>query len=89
MTKSMSETPIDILCLSKRSDNILKRAGYRNIGELAESIADGKELKNIRNCGAKSVREIMEQLFLFQYYSLPENRRQAYLDEVVRINTVA
>ncbi len=30
-----------------------------------------RTLKDIRNCGAKSVREIMERLFLFQNQSLP------------------
>ena len=86
MTKTMRETSIDALELSVRSYHSLKRAGYENIGKLVEAIAEGQPLKNIRNCGEKSVREIMEHLFLFQYNSLPVERRDDYLREVVRIN---
>ena len=41
LNKSMSETPIEALELGVRSYNSLKRAGYSNVGELAEAIADG------------------------------------------------
>ncbi len=40
----------------------------------------------IRNCGVKSIREIMEQLFLFQYTSLSPGRQEVYLKEVVQMN---
>ena len=86
LTQTMSDTPIETLDLSLRSYNSLKRAGFNTIGEVAESVAAGKELKSIRNCGKKSVREIMERLFLFQYYSYKPERRDAYLKEVVAIN---
>ncbi len=86
LTRQMKETSIDVLDLSVRSYHALKRAGYDRIGELAADIAGGKELKNIRNCGAKSVREIMERLFLFQYHSLSPERRDTYLREVVVLN---
>ena len=87
LSTAMSDMPIDALDLGARSYNSLKRAGYNNIGEVAEAIASGKELKSIRNCGAKSVREIMEHLFLFQYYSLKPEKREAYLREVVELNS--
>ena len=86
MTQSMSDTSIEALDLSVRSYNSLKRAGYDNIGEVVDAISGGRELKSIRNCGAKSVREIMEHLFLFQYNSLPANRQDDYLLEVVQMN---
>lgn len=86
ITQTMSDTPIEALDLSARSYNSLKRAGYNSIGDLLDAISAGTELKGIRNCGAKSVREIMEQLFLFQYNSLPVDKQDAYLVEVVKMN---
>ena len=82
----MEEASIDAFDLSIRSYHCLKRAGYDNIGPLAEDIASGKSLSSIRNRGKKSVREIMEHLFLFQYYSLKPEKREAFLEEVVNLN---
>ncbi len=86
LTPAMSDSSIEALDLGVRSYHSLKRAGYSSIGEVAEAIASGKELKSIRNCGNKSVREIMEHMFLFQYYSLKPEKREAYLREVVELN---
>ena len=87
-TKEMREAGIEALDLSQRSYNSLKRAGFHSVGEVAEAVASGRELRNIRNCGAKSVREIMEHLFLYQYQSLPVEKRSEYLLEVVAMNLV-
>ncbi|MBE5870121.1 MAG: hypothetical protein E7294_02500 [Lachnospiraceae bacterium] len=86
LTQKMCESSIEALELSVRSYNCLKRAGFDSIGELTDAIAAGTELKSIRNCGSKSVREIMEHLFVFQYNSLPAKRQQSYLEEVLRLN---
>ena len=85
-TAQMSAMTIETLSLSVRSYNALKRAGFNTIGELAKSISSGEDLKRIRNCGAKSIREIMEQLFLYQYASLKPEQREDYLLEVVALN---
>ena len=82
----MSETPIEALDLGVRAYNSLKRAGFGTIGDLAEAIAAGTEISKIRNCGAKSYREIMEKLFLYQYNSLPQEKRVGYILEVVNLN---
>ena len=86
LTEQMGETRIEALELSVRSYNCLKRAGYDHIGDLAEAIAAGKSLKTVKNCGVKSVREIMEKLFLYQYDTLKPERREQYLMEVVALN---
>ena len=86
LTPKMSETTIESLDLSVRSYNSLKRAGFHSLGELAESISGGQELRHIRNCGAKSVREIMEKLFVYQYNVLSPERQLDYLKETVQIN---
>ena len=40
----------------------------------------------IRSLGAKSAREIMEKLFLFQYDLLSDRKREDFLAEVLLIN---
>ena len=86
LTHEMTETSIDALDLTVRAYHSLKRAGYNTIGDVANAIAAGQELKNIRNCGTKSAREIMESLFLYQYHALKPERQEAYLDEVTILN---
>lgn len=86
LTGKMSETPIEALDLGVRAYNSLKRAGYMNIGDLAEAIASGVEISKNRNCGKKSCREIMEKMFLYQYNSLPQEERVGYVKEVVFLN---
>ncbi len=86
LNSKMAETPLEAMDLSPRSYNSLKRAGYMSIGDLAGAIASGVEISKIRNCGAKSRREIMERLFLYQYESLPAGKRAAYINEVMLLN---
>ncbi|MCR5023936.1 MAG: hypothetical protein K6A90_06350 [Lachnospiraceae bacterium] len=86
VTQKMYDTPLEEMEFSVRAFHSLKRAGFDTVGDMMDAIDDGVELKNIRNCGATSIREIMEKMFLFQYYSLPEGKREAYLEEVVEIN---
>ena len=86
VNKKMEEAPIECLDLGVRSYNCLKRAGFNNVAELAEATADGHGLKHIRNCGTKSVREIMEHMFLYQYEVLSLERRQQFLQTVVEMN---
>ena len=84
--KKLAETPIESLDLGVRAYNSLKRANFNYIGELAEATAEGDILKKIRNCGTKSVREIMEHMFLYQYEILSPERRERFLQEVVEMN---
>lgn len=86
VNKQMEETPIEALELGVRSYNCLKRAGFNSIAELAESTADRQVLTRIRNCGTKSVQEIMECMFLYQYQVLSPERRQEFLKTVVEMN---
>jgi DNA-directed RNA polymerase alpha subunit len=58
------ETPIEVLELSMRAFNCLKRAGITKVGEVLEKVSrgQGKELLAIRNFGQKSLDELMEKL---------------------------
>ncbi len=86
LNSRMSETPLEALELGVRAYNSLKRAGFSTVGDLTEAIAGGVQISRLRNCGAKSCREIMEKLFLYQYSSLPQEKRADYIMEVVRMN---
>jgi len=86
LTQDMKESSIDVLELSIRSLHVLKRAGFNTIGDVTYAIADGLSISSLRNCGAKSAREIMEHLFLYQYYKLPPEKRDDYIYEVVVLN---
>jgi DNA-directed RNA polymerase subunit alpha len=54
------DTPLEMLGLSTRTYNALRRSGITTIGHLLE-IAE-KDLSNMRNMGTKSVEEIIAQL---------------------------
>ena len=86
MTPAMSGAALESLDLGVRAYNSLKRAGYSTVGELTDALSSGMDLRSIRNCGRTSIREIMEHLFLFQYHAFPEELRDDYLKEVVRLN---
>ena len=80
------ETSIESLDLSVRSYNGLKRGGYDTVDDLVGAMTEGKSLRTLRNCGAKSVAEIMEHLFLWQLMEIKPERRIKYLEKVVEMN---
>ena len=77
---------IDALELSVRSQNCLRRAGFQTVYDLMSGIRGIEDLKRIRNCGANSSREIMENLFLFQYQDTKPEHRESYLHDVIVLN---
>lgn len=88
INKSLMETSLDALDLSMRSNNCLHRAGFETIGELVEAIESSEDLKRIRNCGAKSIDEIMEQLFCYQYGLIPMDGKVKYIKRVLELNNI-
>jgi DNA-directed RNA polymerase subunit alpha len=58
------DTPIEVLELSMRAYNCLKRAGITKVGEVLEKMerGQGKDLLAIRNFGQKSFAELKEKL---------------------------
>lgn len=86
LTEKLENTDLEVLDLSVRSSNCLKRAGYRTIGDIVNNISHSSELKGIRNCGDTSAAEIMDKLFAYQYKSLPKERREAFIARVVQMN---
>lgn len=86
MNEKLKTTEIDALDLSARSSNCLHRAGYEMIGELVEAIESSEDLRKIRNCGTKSIDEIMEKLFCYQYNQLDMSQKMKYIKRVIELN---
>ena len=86
LTREMIEAPLEVLDLNVRPYNCLKRAGYKTVGDVVAAVASEQGIGGLRNCGAKSIREIKEHLFLYQYYLLPKERQETYQQEVVLLN---
>lgn len=61
----LSQVKIDVLDLSVRASNCLKRANIYTLGDLVERTED--DLSKIRNLGKKSVDEIIEKLKDYGY----------------------
>lgn len=88
ISETLMTTELEVLDLSPRSSNCLHRAGFRTIGELVEAIEGSEDLKKIRNCGTKSVSEIMEKLLCYQYEKLDDAKKKKFVKRIVEINEV-
>lgn len=86
INEKLHSTELEALELSVRSSNCLHRAGYKTIGDLVESINGSDDLKKIRNCGTKSIDEIMQQLFCYQYLQMGNERKVKYINRVLELN---
>lgn len=87
MNPAFTNTDIDSLDLSFRSSNCLKKAGYFTIGALVENINGREELLKIRNMGKKSVSEVMEKLFCYQFSLLNDDMKKKFVNRVVELNS--
>lgn len=86
LTENMKNTEIEVLDLTVRSTNCLRRAGINTIGDFVESVSCEEDLKRIRSCGEKSVKEIMQKVFCWQYEMLGEGMRKNYVKQIVKLN---
>ena len=86
INNKLYDTNIDVLDLSVRASNCLLQAGYTTVGKLVEKINKREDLKKLRNCGEKTVDEIMEQLFCYQYSQLKEDKKKRYIRRIMELN---
>ena len=86
LNEKLESTDIEALELSVRSNNSLHRAGYKTIADVIKAIESSEDLKKIRNCGAKSITEIMEKIFCYQYRQLDVNSKIRYINKLVELN---
>lgn len=76
------ETEVAEMELSVRAYNCLRRANITTVGELADLTMDGK-LSQLRNMGAKTVREIQTKLLCFAYHQAPIAWKKEFLESLV------
>lgn len=94
LTNEQQKQEIEVLDLSVRAYNCLRRAGYYNLESLINGIytkegeTSKKQLRKLRNLGANSADEILIKLFNYQFMILPEARKKAYMDTILKINFV-
>ena len=86
VNEKLNGTEIDVLDLSVRANHCLHRAGFATVGDLVANINGSEDLKKIRNCGAKTVDEIMEQLFCYQYSQIKEEKKIKYIHRILELN---
>ena len=80
------EAGIDELELSVRSNNALRRAGISTIGDLIDKL-NAESVKNIRNLGSKSFREIQTKMLVFGFDRLTDMEKKAFFYNLVDNNT--
>ena len=86
INEKLYDIGIEVLELSVRASNCLENAGYTTVGKLVEKINKREDLKKLRNCGEKTVDEIMEQLFCYQYSQIKEEKKVKYIRRILELN---
>ena len=83
---------IDVLDLSVRASNCLKRYGFHTLDHLVNGVytkddaTSKRQLIRIRNLGKGTADEILLKLFLYQFQILPETKKKAYMQQVQEAN---
>ena len=85
-TKEFKESPIELMQLSMRASNSLKRGGIMTMGKLIEKFED---LPKLRNCGAGSVKEIKNAFLQAWYETLEPEQVTEFWNEFIKDNAVA
>ncbi len=88
INEPMNGAELELLELSVRANNCLRRMGYRTIGQLVDSIDGMQDLLKGRNLGKKTAQEIMFKIYLYQYSVLKPERKKEFLKQVMRLNQV-
>ena len=87
INEKLKSVDLEVLELSMRANNCLHRAGFETIGDLVEKINGSEDLQRIRNCGAKTIDEIMEKIFCYQYSLLSQEKKVKYINRILELNT--
>lgn len=85
LSEATESRDIEILALSQRSNNSLKRNHIDTIGQIMERFDD---LSTLRNVGAVSIKEIRRKTADFLYESMSVNNRKAFWREFITLNNI-
>ena len=86
VSDKLYNTDLDVLDLTTRGMNGLKRNKIGTVGELVDFVDSPDKLMKIRGMGKKTADEILHRLYLYQYSILPEDRKGDYLYKVMELN---
>ena len=82
LSRTVCDTEVAEMELSVRAYNCLRRANITTVGELADLTMVGG-LNQLRNMGAKTIREIQTKLLCYAYHQAPVAWRKEFLLELV------
>lgn len=82
--KEFKEESIEILSLSMRAGNSLKRGNIFTIGDL---VAKFDDLPKLRNCGISTVKEIKNVFLQAWYEQLEPEEVTAFWEEFIKVNS--
>ncbi len=86
LSNNFCNQSIDMLNLSVRSCNGLKRYGATTIGDVFDIIMSEAGLAKIRNLGRKSISEIKTSMLVFGYDELNDREKLDFWHHFVRMN---
>lgn len=85
LSRAVCDTEVAEMELSVRAYNCLRRANITTVGELADMAMEGK-LSQLRNMGAKTVREIQTKLLCYAYHHAAPAWRREFLENLINAN---
>ncbi len=91
--RRMFHFPIEVLDLSRRAFNCLRRAGTNTLRDLISKNATTDEasskrqlMTHNRNLGVKTASEILIKLFYYSFLVQPESEKRSYMQKVIKAN---
>ncbi len=91
-TNEQMEQGVDVLDLSQRAYNCLRRNSIYTLGDLVNGVetrgdeTSKRQLLRFRNLGRKTSEEILLKLFYYQFLVLSEKQKKAYMQMVIHSN---
>lgn len=85
LTSATCAISIKDMDLSVRSYNALMAHGIKDLGSLVDLLNSGA-LRDVRNLGVKSAKEIQLKALEYSYEALKEHDRKDFLQHVLKLN---
>ena len=85
LTSQTCAMSIKDMDLSVRSYNALMAHGVKDLGKLVDLLNSGN-LRDVRNLGVKSAKEIQLKALEYSYEALNERDKKAFLENILKIN---
>ncbi len=79
---------IDVLDLSVRANNGLRRSGVNKVGDIIDIIMSDVGLSHIRNLGKKSVSEIKTSILIYGYDELNDREKRNFWNDFIFMNNI-